>query len=338
MGSLIRATALRGFPELVRELGGDPDAYYSRFGFPVGVEQQDDEFVSVQPFGRMLEVSAAELHCRDFGLRLSRLRGIAMAGPIAVIIRNSDTVMEAMQAGIRYSYAHSPAYSLRFERHGDTEVRLVYEVTEPLSYYPLQAYEMSVGTLVFANRLLAGSDANLAVSFQHAQYGSDAAYRDVLVCQVRFGQTWSGVVSPADVLHRRIDNADPAARAIAIKYLEATHLPSTARLSERVAELARRLLPTGHCSVDAIAEHLAMHPRTLQRRLAADGVSCQQIIDAERRSQATKYLAQPALHLSQIAGLLGYAEQSAFNRSCQRWFGMTPRQYRADSARERAHL
>jgi AraC-like DNA-binding protein len=100
-------------------------------------------------------------------------------------------------------------------------------------------------------------------------------------------------------------------------------------LSERVAELARRLLPTGQCSADFIADQLAMHPRTLQRRLATEGVRCQDVIERERRDQAARYLAEPGLYLSQIAVLLGYSEQSALNRSCRRWFGMTPRQYRA---------
>ena len=98
----------------------------------------------------------------------------------------------------------------------------------------------------------------------------------------------------------------------------------------RVAELTRRLLPTGQCSAEAIADELAMHPRTLQRRLATEGVRCQDVIDRERRAQAARYLAEPGLHLSQIAGLLGYSEQSALNRSCRRWFGKTPRQYRAE--------
>jgi len=72
-----------------------------------------------------------------------------------------------------------------------------------------------------------------------------------------------------------------------------------------------------------------MHPRTLQRRLAEEGTRCQDVIDAERRTQAAKYLAQPGLQFGQIAGLLGYTEQSALNRSCRRWFGSTPRQYRS---------
>jgi DNA-binding transcriptional LysR family regulator len=107
-------------------------------------------------------------------------------------------------------------------------------------------------------------------------------------------------------------------------------LPPAAR-QPAVSELVRRLLPTGQCSVEAIGDQLAMHPRTLQRRLATEGVRCQDVIDRERRVQAARYLAEPRLHFSQIAGLLGYTEQSTFNRSCRRWFSKTPRQYRADS-------
>ena len=68
---------------------------------------------------------------------------------------------------------------------------------------------------------------------------------------------------------------------------------------------------------------------SLQRRLVAEGTRCQDLIESERRALAVKYLAERGLHLGQIAGPLGYAERSTLNRSCQRWFGQTPRQYRA---------
>jgi len=52
-------------------------------------------------------------------------------------------------------------------------------------------------------------------------------------------------------------------------------------------------------------------------------------VDRARLEQAAKYLAEPTFLLSQIAGLLGYSEQSAFNRACRRWFACTPQQVRA---------
>ena len=333
MASLIRATTLWGFGELVRELGGDPASFLSRFHIPPGVENQDDGFIPVDAYVRMLEASADDLGCPDFGLRLSQWQGLDILGPIAVIARNAQTLLGALEAIAQYLYVHSPALRLTAEpRTTDTGVKFTYEVTEPGLPYVLQGYELSMAIAVRIIRLLAGPEASPgAIAFMHDQRGPDAAYREALGCHVRFGQTWCGFDLPRDLAGRRIDSADPETRRIATKYLESNYLPSTATLSERVTELTRRLLPTGQCSVEAIGDQLAMHPRTLQRRLATEGVRCQDVIDRERRVQAARYLAEPRLHFSQIAGLLGYTEQSTFNRSCRRWFGKTPRQYRADA-------
>lgn len=60
-------------------------------------------------------------------------------------------------------------------------------------------------------------------------------------------------------------------------------------------------------------------------------MSCLDVIDRVRREQAARYLGDPRFGLTQVTGLLGYTEQSTLNRSCRRWFGCTPRQYRARS-------
>ena len=89
MSTLIRATNLWGYGDLMRELGADPRPFLKRFGIRPGIEHQEDAFVSLDAFVRMLEASAAELDCPDFGLRLSRWQGLDILGPIAVIARNA---------------------------------------------------------------------------------------------------------------------------------------------------------------------------------------------------------------------------------------------------------
>jgi AraC-like DNA-binding protein len=333
MGSLVRATAMWGYPELVRELGGDPAAFLARFHIPAGAEHQEEAFVSFASLTRMVEASAEELRCPDFGLRLSGWQGLHILGPIAVIARNAQTLLGGVEAIAQYLYIHSPALRLAAGQRTEAGIEFTYEMTEPAVPY-IQGYELSMGIAVRIIHLLGGPQAGFeTVSFLHAQQGSDAAYRDALGCPVRFEQPWCGFELSSEMAARRIENADPETQRIATKYLEATYLPASAPLSDRVAELTRRLLPTGQCSAEAIADELAMHPRTLQRRLADEGVRCQNVIDRERRTLAARYLAEPGLHLSQIAGLLGYSEQSALNRSCRRWFGKTPRQCRVAVAR-----
>jgi len=77
-----------------------------------------------------------------------------------------------------------------------------------------------------------------------------------------------------------------------------------------------------------VARHLAIAPRTLQRRLAAKGVSYQQVVDDVRRDAAERLLADPSLAVSQIGYLLGFSEPSAFHRAFKRWHDVTPQEYR----------
>ena len=80
MGSLLRATTLFGYGDLVRELGGDPEVFLSRFRIPPGLENQEDAFISFDAYVRMLEASADDLGCPDFGLRLSNWQGLHTLG------------------------------------------------------------------------------------------------------------------------------------------------------------------------------------------------------------------------------------------------------------------
>ena len=49
MASLIRATNLWGYGDLIRELGADPQPFLSRFGIAPGVEHEDDAFIPLRP-------------------------------------------------------------------------------------------------------------------------------------------------------------------------------------------------------------------------------------------------------------------------------------------------
>lgn len=104
LGSLIRATNLWGYTDLMRELGADPLPFLRRFDIPPGIEHQEDAFMSLAGFVRMLEASAAELDCPDFGLRLARWQGLGILGPVAVIAR---ATLPPCSAGWRRSVATS---------------------------------------------------------------------------------------------------------------------------------------------------------------------------------------------------------------------------------------
>ena len=75
-----------------------------------------------------------------------------------------------------------------------------------------------------------------------------------------------------------------------------------------------------------------MSPRTLQRRLRDEKVLFNDVLDEMRFRAAKSYLAQRDVAGTEVAYLLGFAEQSSLNRAFKRWSGQTPTEYRRRSA------
>lgn len=76
--------------------------------------------------------------------------------------------------------------------------------------------------------------------------------------------------------------------------------------------------------MELVAAQFALHPKTLQRRLAGEGTTFAELVDATRRAQAERLLRDTDLSMSQVAREIGYAEQSVLTRSSRRWFGTNP--------------
>ena len=87
-----------------------------------------------------------------------------------------------------------------------------------------------------------------------------------------------------------------------------------------------RNLPKGKANIKTISRELGLSERTLARRLSEVDCTFMSILDRVRCDLAHKYINQAELQLSQVAFLLGFSNQSAFNNSFKRWTGKTPRQ------------
>jgi AraC-like DNA-binding protein len=81
------------------------------------------------------------------------------------------------------------------------------------------------------------------------------------------------------------------------------------------------------------ARRLHISPRSLHRRLAAEGTSYRAIKDAVRREGALQRLEKTDLSVAEIAAALGYSEPSAFFRAFVAWTGAAPSLYRKRNKR-----
>lgn len=333
MTSLIRATNLWGYDDLVRSRGGDPLPLLAKYQIPPAELRDDSSFLVYSHMAALFDDTARTLDYPEFGLKLAQFQGMDMLGPISVIARSSDTVGEAVSGIARYLHLHSPALALNYTREARgrrPSIRFEFHIDDASAGgYHHQAYELSLANSMQVMKLLCGDDFRpYSVHFMHARGANERVYREVFACPAHFNESWCGFHLPASAFELPLSSADHQTRELAERYLASQQVPNTDTFREDVTRLINSLLPTGQCSCAAIAAHLSMHKRTLQRRLASEGASYEQLLASERLRLATDYLLQPGLELSQIAGLLGYSEQSAFTRACRDWFGMPPRQYR----------
>ena len=89
------------------------------------------------------------------------------------------------------------------------------------------------------------------------------------------------------------------------------------------------MLETGEMSIDRVARELGMSRQTLYRRLKAEGVTFEEILEAKRRQLAVRYLKLDGISVKAAAYKLGFSDPAAFSRAFKRWTGLSPSDVRA---------
>lgn len=334
LDGVVRVQALRLYTEFVRELGGDPHGLLAAVQIAPQSLTQLDAFISYRSMVHLLERTAAELECPDFGLRLAaRQGGIATLGPLEVAMRNSTTVGEAYRYCAGHMQVYSPVVSIEIEEDREQDRYFMrFEILLDRVPNQRQAVENALGLTHHAVRTLSsGHFGAREVWFMHAALLPLGAYQRYFDAPVRFGMPFNAVFFNRRDFAKAIQDQDPQIYEMASSYIDIKFPAGSPQLGTRVYAIAARLLAEGQCTHAAVAAKLNMHPRTLQRRLREEGASFESIKDDVRRDAAARYLSQSDLPLIRISSLLGYSESSVLTRSCQRWFAKSPRQLREEA-------
>ncbi|GAB3628439.1 AraC family transcriptional regulator [Pandoraea terrae] len=111
-------------------------------------------------------------------------------------------------------------------------------------------------------------------------------------------------------------------------------MTDTATWADRIRTLLTSKLPWLP-EFEQVAAQFSIHPQTLRRRLAHEGLAFSTIKDQVRCEAAKYYLEKQALSIEEVAYRSGFSEASSLIRAFHRWTGMTPCTY-AQSQRTRS--
>ena len=93
----------------------------------------------------------------------------------------------------------------------------------------------------------------------------------------------------------------------------------------RMERLMIPMLHTGELNMVMVAQMMGLNRQSLYRRLKAENVSFEQVLDTLRHRMAQHYLSGNKLSVHETAYLVGFSEPSAFSRAFKRWTGSSPR-------------
>lgn len=330
MTATVRVGGLRGYSGLVTELGGDPEKLILECGIAAELLQDEDSLIPYRQLIHLLEHTAAELNLPDFGLRLARVQNIGILGPLAVAIQHSRTVGEAVRCAITYLFVQSPALAMDAAELEDcTRLRIGIHLRNMPHEAMCQAEDLAAAILHGSLKLLAGDDYQLLkVELPHAPLCPLSQYQRYFGAEVVMGASHTAVYVPKRTLSSSLSGTSEQLRRMAVEYLDVQAPAPNGRICGRVETAIRKTLGTENCDRETVARAMAMHPRTLTRHLQQEGETFDGIRDRIRKERAEYYLCRTAAPIAQVAGMIGYSEQSILTRSCKRWFGESPRRVR----------
>ncbi|MET3131185.1 AraC-like DNA-binding protein [Oxalobacteraceae bacterium GrIS 1.11] len=326
----VAGSYLQPLLEAASARGVAPDALARAAGLPAHALCPLPEALAAHDYVRLLEVGAELAGDPHFGLHVGERVKLGTYSVYGLILLSCRDFGHAFEQTVRYEQL---AHDL-----GRSDLQVAAGVAHygwHSNYPPDQRHlidSVFAGIRVFGNWLAGATLPPAELAFTHAGgAGLDDEYVRVLGALPRFGADANVASFDAQMLAWPVPNADvslyPVLQQHAEQLLSRRTQPGAGVTAQVHAAIIRKL-SQGQVRLPSIAEELKLSPRTLQRKLNDAGASFQQVLDQARFALAKDYLRQPGLSLVDIAFLLGYQEQSAFNHAFKEWAGANPGAYR----------
>ena len=309
--------------------GQDVKALLATAGLRPEQLQDKEQTIPTQTYLALWQ-RAVELTGDDYlGLHVGEVIRPGKYGVLGYAMMSCETLGEALLRQRRYQdLVGKTGRSELIERGAECELVWHAEMAKHSRHV---GEEHVASWVAFARWMVSAPADPLRIRFEHAAPADLGEHRRIFNCPLEFGQARTAILFPARFLTLPLKNTDPALQRLMDSHAEsllARRAQSPGDPTTDIRAAIERALPAGVPAIEAIAAQLELHPRTLQRRLFMAGLSFKSLLDDVRRGLALRYIADPELDLIEIAFLLGFAEQSSFQRAFKRWTGKPPGQYR----------
>lgn len=324
----IAAGNARALMELAVAKGASREVLAARSGLdPAELQDQDRRI----PFAKYVALMRAgkEL-CRDPALALHYGEAVDFAevSVVGLIGRASETMADGFAQFNRYArlVVDDGKGRDRFVLKRSAGQLWVVDTLQNADDFPEFAETSFARMVCTSRRWFPESQFIKAVHFTHAPPEYRAEYERVFRVPVVFESDRNALLTDDAWLTHRNPHASRYVFGIlsahAEELLERLERSKTTR--GRVESLLMPIMHTGDADMLTIARKLGVSRQTLFRKLKAEGVTFEKVLDELRRTMALDYLRGRKVSVNETAYLVGFSDPAAFSRAFKRWTGHSP--------------
>lgn len=172
------------------------------------------------------------------------------------------------------------------------------------------------------------------VDIPHPKTMDDAEVRKFMGCDFRFDKPELRVGFSEQFLQRAFLQASKVMKPMLEAALRErqqllqSHQQALDPFVAKIRQLIANHLLKGTPELQDIAQAAGEPARRLQYFLESRNTNFKQLVDEVRKEMAAKHIRDDTLSLIEVALMLGFSDQSTFQRAFKRWYGTRPGEYR----------
>jgi AraC-like DNA-binding protein len=332
----VRAVALTGYPEVASYHGLDAYEMLRRVHIAPDAIAHPESRIPAQAVCKLLEESARESGCENFGLAMAECRSFASLGPITLLLEHLGNVRAIIDAITEHRRHLNDIVILGVEEgNGDDIIR----VELVAKYATPQTADLALGV---GYTVLRGASRHRwqpnGVHLSHSPPQDRLRFERFFETRVEFGSAFNGFTCARHSLDKSWPWANETMAAHARRLLSLVELaPIAAPLSDTVMRIISLLLSSGRATLSNVAGQLGKSPRSLQRALEQEGRRFAELLNEVRRSLVVQHLSAGNCSMTALAATLGFFTSSSFSRWFVAEFGVAPRRWRNEQIRAAAN-
>lgn len=279
-----------------------------------------------EDYEKLLSYGAETLNIPNIGFEQGKAFEVSVWGILGYIVLAAPTLKDALAYQKRYQCLLGNSGLAYHETEGQhITMRWLAECCNSAN----SVEQVITAWLAFAFQFTQSPQQPVSVHFTHSALADIKHYEQFFRCPIYFNAEFNGVKLKSSSLDLALQTSNQEVLNVLLCHAEQK---LSQKRSDGSLDIIRQfiieVLPDHVPELTEIAQHLGMSSRQLQRQFQKHQTSLTAFLEQIRLSLAVSYLTQTEHKLLYIAEVLGYSEQSAFQRAFKRRFGITPGEYR----------